>query len=302
MLPPRRIATLARVPRGEIGTFQNCLLARSSTVKMFPGQQHPGRRCETRVFGFGQHFGDTRPSPPLEQRPNRPACPATRGQEKIPAVVIEAEEADCMVMSLVENIARRQHRPIDLMLEIGNLHQRGYTDVDIAEKIGCTQSWVNMIVTLLERGEERLVAAVETGLIPVSLAVDIARAKGDDVQALLMDAYEAGQIKGKKLGKIRRLLDQRLSQKKTVPDSGLGRRGGSRKLTQADLMRLYQREADKQRILVRKSDVTQARLIFIVEAQRDLLSQGEFPELLRDEGLSDMPRALADRLMPEPVR
>ena len=159
-----------------------------------------------------------------------------------------------------------------------------------------------MIVTLLERGEERLVAAVETGLIPVSLAVDIARAKGDDVQALLMDAYEAGQIKGKKLGKIRRLLDQRLSQKKNVPDSGFGRRGGSRKLTQGDLMKLYQREADKQRILVRKSDVTQARLIFIVEALRDLLSQGEFPELLRDEGLIDMPRALADRLMPEPVR
>ena len=76
----------------------------------------------------------------------------------------------------------------------------------------------------------------------------------------------------------------------------------SRKLTQADLMKLYQREADKQRILVRKSDVTQARLIFIVEALRDLLSQGEFPELLRDEGLIDMPRALADRLMPEPVR
>ena len=224
------------------------------------------------------------------------------GQEKIPAVVIEAGEADCMVMSLVENIARRQHRPIDLMLEIGNLHQRGYTDVTIAKKIGCTQSWVNMIVTLLERGEERLVAAVETGLIPVSLAVDIARAKCDDVQTLLMDAYEAGQIKGKKLGKIRRLLEQRLAQKKSMSDSGLGRRGGNRKLTQADLMKLYQREADKQRILVRKSDVTQARLIFIVEALRDLLSNGDFPELLRDEGLVDMPRALADRLKPEPVR
>ena len=30
-----------------------------------------------------------------------------------------------MVMSLVENIASRQHRPIDLMLEVGNLHQPG---------------------------------------------------------------------------------------------------------------------------------------------------------------------------------
>jgi ParB family chromosome partitioning protein len=224
------------------------------------------------------------------------------GQNKIPAVVIEAEDADCMVMSLVENIARRQHRPIDLMAEIGSLHRRGYTDLVIAGKIGCTQSWVNMIVTLLERGEERLVAAVETGLIPISLAVDIARAKNDDVQALLMDAYEAGQIKGKKLGKIRRLLDHRLAQRKSVPDSGFGRRAGSRKLTQADLMKLYQREADKQRILVRKSDVTQARLIFIVEALRDLLSGGEFPGLLRDEGLTEMPRALADRLMPEAVR
>jgi ParB family transcriptional regulator, chromosome partitioning protein len=223
------------------------------------------------------------------------------GQTRIPAVVIEAGDADCMVMSLVENIARRQHRPIDLMTEIGSLHRRGYTDLAIAGKIGCTQSWVNMIVTLLERGEERLVAAVETGLIPISLAVDIARAKNEDVQALLMDAYEAGQIRGKKLGKIRRLLDHRLTQKKSLPDSGFGRRGGSRKLTQTDLMKLYQREADKQRILVRKSDVTQARLIFIVEALRDLLSGGEFPELLRDEGLIDLPRALAGRLMLEAV-
>lgn len=226
----------------------------------------------------------------------------TLGQQSIPAVVIDAGDADCMVMSLVENIARRQHRPIDLMQEIGNLHQRGYTDVVIAGKIGCTQSWVNMIVILLERGEERLVSAVETGLIPISLAVDIARAKNDDVQTLLMDAYEAGQIKGKKLGKIRRLLDRRLSQRKTVPDSGFGRRGERKKLTQADLMKLYQREADKQRILVRKSDVTQARLIFIVEALRDLLSGDEFPQLLRSEGLADLPKALADRLVPEAVR
>ena len=36
-------------------------------------------------------------------------------------------------MSLVENIARRQHRAIDLMVEIGNLAKRGYSDAEIAE-------------------------------------------------------------------------------------------------------------------------------------------------------------------------
>ena len=37
------------------------------------------------------------------------------GQVEIPALVIDANEEDCLVMSLVENIARRQHRQIELV-------------------------------------------------------------------------------------------------------------------------------------------------------------------------------------------
>ena len=36
-------------------------------------------------------------------------------QDRIPAIVIDADESECLVMSLVENCARRQHNPIDLM-------------------------------------------------------------------------------------------------------------------------------------------------------------------------------------------
>ena len=46
------------------------------------------------------------------------------GQAEIPAMVIDASEEDCLVMSLVENIARRQHRQIELVQEIGNLRRR----------------------------------------------------------------------------------------------------------------------------------------------------------------------------------
>lgn len=219
------------------------------------------------------------------------------GQSEIPAVVIEAAEAECLVMSLVENIARRQHRPIDLMEEIGSLHRRGYNDSEIAAKIGVTTSWVNMIVTLLERGENRLVAAVETGLIPISLAVDIARATTDEAQNLLIDAYESGQLRGKKLGAVRRMLEQRMKRNgKAAALHGLGRRTTNRRMTSADLMQIYQREAEKQRILVKKSDFTQTRLLFIVEALRDLLSDDGFTTLLRAEQLESMPRALAMRI------
>ncbi|MBP1847533.1 ParB family chromosome partitioning protein [Rhizobium petrolearium] len=219
------------------------------------------------------------------------------GQNEIPAVVIEAAEDKCLVMSLVENIARRTPRPIDLMREIGALRARGYTDAAIAEKIGVGSSWVNMIASLLEKGEERLVAAVETGLIPITLAMEISRAETEEAQNLLLDAYEAGQLRGKKLAAVRRMLDIRMrAQGKGLPAGRLGRKGSGRRMTAHDLMQVYQREAEKQRLLVKKSDFTQTRLLFIVEALKDLLADEGFVNLLRAEGLATMPRALTARI------
>lgn len=82
------------------------------------------------------------------------------GETKIAAIVIDASDPECLLRGLVENIARRKPRPIKSMQEIGGLHKRGYSDAEIAAKIGASDSWVSMIVALLERGEERLIAAV----------------------------------------------------------------------------------------------------------------------------------------------
>ena len=76
----------------------------------------------------------------------------------------------------------------------------------------------------------------------------------------------------------------------------MGRKNANRKLTANDLMQVYQREAEKQRLLVKKSDFTQTRLLFIVEAMKDLLADEGFVTLLRAEGLETMPRALALRI------
>ena len=222
------------------------------------------------------------------------------GQTEIPAVVIEASESECLVMSLVENIARRVQRPIDVMNEIGALRKRGYTEAEISRKIGITSGWVSMIVTLLERGEERLLSAVETGLIPISLAMEISRAESEEAQNLLLEAYETGKLRGKKLASVRRLLELRMrGRSKSITVGKFGRKGSTRKLTASDLMQVYQREAEKQRLLVKKSDFTQTRLLFIVEAIKDLLTDDGFQTLLRAEGLETMPRALAMRIAGE---
>lgn len=219
------------------------------------------------------------------------------GQSEIPAVVIDASESECLVMSLVENIARRVQRPIDIMKEIGSLRDRGHSEIEIGQKIGFSPSWVSLVISLLERGEERLLAAVETGLIPISLAMEISRAETQETQDLLLEAYESGKLRGKKLASVRRLLDLRMRGRNKALHAGrLGRRSGNRRLTPNDLMEIYQREAEKQRLLVKKSDFTQIRLLFIVEAMKDLLADEGFTTLLRAEGLETMPRALAKRI------
>lgn len=58
-------------------------------------------------------------------------------------------------------------------------------------------------------------------------------------------------------------------------------------------------KAGKQRLLARKADFAQVRLLFIVEAMKDLLADESFTTLLRAEGLATMPQALAARIAGE---
>ena len=88
------------------------------------------------------------------------------GQQEIPAIVVDADTEDCMVMSLVENLARRQHRAIDLLHDIEGLKKRGYNEAVIAQKTGLTIEYVRAVLRLLKNGEHRLLRAVEAGTNP----------------------------------------------------------------------------------------------------------------------------------------
>jgi hypothetical protein len=74
------------------------------------------------------------------------------GQSEIPAIVIEASQEDCYVMSLVENLARRHPGSLELMREIGALKDRGYTNAEIAAKIDFTADYISAIVICWNTG------------------------------------------------------------------------------------------------------------------------------------------------------
>lgn len=217
------------------------------------------------------------------------------GDNTIPAVVVEKDESECLMASLVENIARRNHSTHELLQDIESLKQAGYRDEQIAEKVGLSVGYLQSVLFLLTQGEERLLAAVDSGALPIAFAVTIARSSDAEVQAALADAYAEGALKGRQLGKVRRLIERRAGGR-NLPKSGPCAQPRTRKLTPEHLRRMYLLESEKQRVLVKKAEVAHARLAFIVQAMRELLRNPEFISILKQEGLSTMPRILEQRL------
>ncbi len=215
------------------------------------------------------------------------------GQTEIPALVVDASTEDCMVMSLVENLARRQHRAIDLLHDIESLKGRGYSEAEIAGKTNLSVYYVRGVIRLLEKGEQRLLRAVESKKIPVSVAIDIAGADDSNIQSILQQAYEKKLLRGHKLIAARRLIEQRQRRGKGLK---INTKRKQQTLSSASLVRTYQQDVDRKRFLIRKATTTRERLIFIKEAIRTLFSDENFTNLLRAEGLDSLPRNLSERL------
>src|SRR5712672_2663375 len=144
------------------------------------------------------------------------------GQSEIPAIIIEASQEDCYVMSLVENLARRHPGSVELMREIGSLKERGYNNAEIAAKIDFTADYIAAVSYLLEHGEERLLTAVERGVMPANIAIEIARAPDGDIQQALAEAYEAKLLPGNQILAIRRIILERNQRRKSLPRIGRG--------------------------------------------------------------------------------
>jgi ParB family chromosome partitioning protein len=217
------------------------------------------------------------------------------GQAEIPAVVLEASEEDCFVMSLVENLARRHHSPLELMREIGALRKRGYSAGEIAAKTDFSEEYIHAICYLLDHGEERLLAGIDRGVIPTSVAMEIARAKDTELQEALAEAYEKKSLPGNQVLAIRRIIELR-----SVLGKGLAHGTRSpkpkKRVTADSLVRAYRKETDRQKLLVKKASMSQSRLLFVVNALRRLFADDHFVTLLRAEGLLTLPRPLAERL------
>ena len=214
------------------------------------------------------------------------------GETHIPALVVNVSDEDAFIMSLAENIARRGHRPLEILADIELLLAREYTIDDIIHRTGLSQKYVRDIVFLLEKGEERLIEAVQNNTIPLTAALEIARAKNDDgdLGDMLEEAYKSGQLKGHQLTDAKRLMEKRRdkgpksSARPKLPNSA------------HSLVKIYQKEVARQHKMVLKAEHAHQQLLLVVQGLKSLFADENFVTLLRAEGLDTRPKYLADRI------
>lgn len=209
------------------------------------------------------------------------------GHQEIPAIVIDTTQKEAYVRSLVENIARRHHTPLEMLKEITTLKAQGLSTDQIATKLDLDRTWVYAVMHLLEHGEEVLVREVERGRIPISLAVKISSAADQEVQAALREAYSSGELRGAQLLATKRFLAKR----KRAPE-GVNKK----KLSGQAAVRAYKQFTVEHKALIKRARHTERSLLLIISALKTLLSDEHFVTLLRAEQLETLPNLLLERI------
>jgi ParB family chromosome partitioning protein len=215
------------------------------------------------------------------------------GHQEIPAIVVEVSREERLLRSLVENMARRLPSRLALMNEIERLKADGYSNVEIGKKLDIADGTVGGYIALKKAGEERLLDAAINGKIPLGVAMDIAKAHSPELQRELLKGFESKELNQFAIRTVKRLIDQRRFVGKgrdTDADKKKSR-------TNADsLINAFKRESQKQRLMVKKARLCDAKLVITVTALGKLLGDENFFNLLRAESLADIPQYLQDKL------
>ena len=214
------------------------------------------------------------------------------GETEIPAVIREVSEEDAHIMSLVENIARRNNSALELLQSIKYLKGQGYADDAIAAKTNLGRDYIRGIIRLLEEGEEYLVNAVEKGRIPLYQALNIAAEDDAAVQTALTEADESGALTGKKLVILQKIISRRKHYGKglTAPPRK------NAKVSAEDLIAAYENGAREKKRLLAQSNYIKDVLDYTAMALRQLLNDVHFTNQLKAVGMNEIPLHVTDLL------
>ena len=206
-------------------------------------------------------------------------------EDMIPAFIIDIDDETAYLMSLIENMARVNPRAGEQFNRIKEMKAEGLTDKEISTVTGFSYGWISSITMLIDKAENKLIAAVESGKIPISLAVEIAKTDYQGAQELFVQAFEKGEIKHKDIIKIRAILDARNEGLKGFNGAGFGYSKKKKELTTEDLTKLYQENIDSHKKIKKKALFVEENIILARQIIQDIMNDDGFAKLVKEENM-----------------
>lgn len=214
------------------------------------------------------------------------------GEELIPAFILDIDENQAYIMSLVENMARVIPRAGEQFQRIKEMTEQGLTNKEISSSTGLSLHWVTSLTMLINKGENKLLSAVESGCIPISFAVEIARVDFEGGQELLIKAFDEGLIKHKDVGKIREILDSRDEGLKGFINNNFGVAKKKKKMTTDELQQLYQDNISQHKKIKNKAEYVEIKLLVASQIFKELTSNESFSKIIVEESLQDVVKVI----------
>ncbi|MEN4602354.1 plasmid partitioning protein RepB C-terminal domain-containing protein [Pantoea agglomerans] len=214
------------------------------------------------------------------------------GEELIPAFILDIDENQAYIMSLVENMARVIPRAGEQFQRIKEMTEQGLTNKEISSSTGLSLHWITSLTMLINKGENKLLSAVESGCIPISFAVEIARVDFEGGQELLIKAFDEGLIKHKDVGKIREILDSRDEGLKGFINNNFGVAKKKKKMTTDELQQLYQDNISQHKKIKNKAEYVEIKLLVASQIFKELTSNESFSKIVVEESLEDVVKVI----------
>jgi ParB family chromosome partitioning protein len=208
------------------------------------------------------------------------------GKDSIPAEVIDVDQQTALLCSLVENIARVPPDTMWFAREMKRMKDMGMPVKKICEIVGKTETYVANYINLVEMGEERLIKGVEQGLFSMSFATIVAKSSSDDIQHVLMDAFDSGIVCSSNATKVRNLIQLRMDRGKQTPKQ---RQAAKPTYSLKDLKRDITRTTEQKEGFVREATDKENRLLGLLDGLVALKQDKDLAALLAEEGLGKRP-------------
>lgn len=216
------------------------------------------------------------------------------GNDSIPALIVDVDRPQALIMSIAENATRYAPPPIWFANVIKGLKDSGMSLQEIADIVGRSTESVREYLGLVTSGETVLLEALERGQIKLTVALQIAKATDPELQRLLLEGAEQGMIKSEDVGVIRRMLRKRQAFEKKPSDGKkyIRKPGYSIEMLRKEIKRTL----EKQDEFVQKSRRAENRLMLLSEEFRRLFRDQAWVELIQNENLTDFPMLKSELL------